>query len=68
MSNVVWSDAQKEFVRANADKLKDHQLAATLSKICDRKVTLYSVRQIRQRLGIKKKQGRGLCEIARKEN
>lgn len=64
MANIIWTDAQKEFIRANADKLKDWQLAAALSRICFRPVSLYSVRQVRQRLGIRKKQGRGLCEVA----
>jgi hypothetical protein len=65
MPNLVWTDAQKEFIRANADKLKDVELAVALSKICQRHVTLNSVRQTRQRLGIRKKQGRGICEISR---
>lgn len=63
VSNVVWTDAQKKFVLENAGRMKDADIAAKLSAVTGRKVTLYSVRICRQRLGVRKRQGRGLCEV-----
>lgn len=63
MANLVWTNAHKQFIADNAAHLKDWELAAALSRITGRVVTLYAVRQVRQRLGIRKRQGRGLCEV-----
>ena len=43
--------------------MKDRELAEKISEMSDRKVTLDAVRKVRQKLGIKKKQGRGICGI-----
>jgi hypothetical protein len=61
--NLVWSDAEKEFVAKNSHLLKDWELAAAIFRMTGRPVTEAAVRQTRQRLGIKKAQGRGRCEV-----
>lgn len=65
MANHVWTEPQKQFVRDNAARLKDWELAAALSRITGRTVTIHALRKCRQGLGIWKKQGRGLCEVVR---
>jgi hypothetical protein len=52
--NEVWSEAEKEFIRQNAGTMKDEELAATLSRVTGRAVTLDAVRHVRARMGIKK--------------
>lgn len=64
MSRQSWTEAEKRFIRENASRLKDHELAARLSQILGRPISMASVRQERQRMGIKKKHGRGVCEVA----
>ena len=59
--NKVWTEYEKEFIRVNADTMKDEELAERLQKISRRRITLNSVRKVRQLMGIKKKPGRGLC-------
>ena len=61
--NIKWSDAEKNFIRENAHKLKDSEIAADLTASSGRVVTLQSVRKMRQKLGIKKKSGRGVCGV-----
>lgn len=61
--NVVWTPAEKDFVARNAHLLKDWELAQALTRLTGRRVTPASARQARQRLGIKKAQGRGRCEV-----
>ena len=64
--NKVWTDYEKEFIRVNASTMKDEELAERLQQVSGRKVTLHSLRKVRQSLGIKKKPGRGICSIANK--
>lgn len=61
--NIKWTNEEKEFVRNNSNVLKDKDLAAELSKLAERDVKLETVRKLRQRMGIKKKQGRGICRV-----
>jgi len=61
--NKIWTDEEKDFVRDNASTMKDEDMAKELSKLANRTVTLQSVRKCRQKLGIKKKRGRGICGI-----
>lgn len=64
--NKVWTDYEKEFIRVNADTMKDAELADRLRAVSGRKITLNSLRKVRQSLGIKKKPGRGVCSIENK--
>jgi hypothetical protein len=59
----VWSEAEIDFIKANAAIMKDTDIALTLTRLTGRNVTLYAVRHIRQSLGIKKRMGRGVCEV-----
>ena len=43
--------------------MKDKDLAEKISEMAGRTVTLDAVRKVRQKLGIKKKRGRGICGI-----
>jgi len=61
--NVKWTEEDKTFVRENADSMKDQEIANTLSQRSGRVVSLQAVRKMRQKLGIKKKCGRGLCGL-----
>ena len=61
--NIKWTDEERQFIKDNAAFMKDKELAEKISEMSDRKVTLDAVRKVRQKLGIKKKQGRGICGI-----
>lgn len=53
MARYEYSKEDEEFIKKNAGVLKDEQIAAMLGK------TVAGVRKYRQRLGLKKKRGRG---------
>lgn len=61
--NRVWTEAEKNFVRANAGVMSDARLADRLSLLTGRTVTTNSVRHVRTRMGLTKKSGRGICEV-----
>ena len=64
--NKIWSDSEKNFIRANAATMKDRELAVKLSEMSGRNVTIQAVRKQRQKMGIQKAQGRGVCSLADK--
>jgi len=61
--NIKWSESDKNFVRENAHRMKDKDIAKILTEQTGRQVSLQAVRKMRQKLGVKKKSGRGICEI-----
>ena len=61
--NQVWSQAEKEFIKDAADRLTDEAGAIELSKVCGRIVTVNAWRKQRQKMGIKKNPGRGVCSV-----
>ncbi len=61
--NIKWTDAEKKYIRDNAHRLKDVELAEHISKSSGRHVSLQAVRKMRQKLGVKKQSGRGICKI-----
>lgn len=61
--NIKWTETEKDFIRANAANMKDKDLAEELTSIAGREVTLEAVRKVRQKLGIRKKSGRGICGL-----
>ena len=61
--NRVWSDEERNFIKNNAEQLKDLEIAQHLSKTCGRSVSLQAVRKQRQKMGISKKPGRGICAL-----
>ena len=52
-----WTDMEKAFLRKNSEKMKDEDMANHLRK------TLKAVREMRRRLGLVKKSGRGIVEL-----
>ena len=65
--NIKWSEDEKDFIRANAEIMKDSEMAAYLTAHVGRIVTLDAIRKVRQKLGITKKPGRGICGVVNKE-
>jgi hypothetical protein len=61
--NRVWSQAERDYIRANANEMKDKELAAKLTQMTGRNVSLQAVRKQRQKLGISKEPGRGKCGV-----
>lgn len=58
-----WTKYELEFIKNNAEKLKDKELAQELTKISGRVVTVAAVRKQRHTLKIKKEPGRGVSKI-----
>ena len=65
--NVKWSENEKNFIRDNAHRMKDQEIADALTEQSGRQVTLQAVRKMRQKLGVRKKAGRGICGLAERE-
>ena len=65
--NTVWSEEEREFVRQNSAILTDKEGSERLSKITGRNITLHSWRKQRQKLGVSKMPGRGVCKIREQE-
>lgn len=63
--NQVWSEMEREFIRNNASLITDKQGAEKLSQITGRRVTIHAWRKQRQKMGISKMPGRGICRIRR---
>ena len=61
--NQVWTPVEEQFIKHNAGLLTDEVGAAQLSKIVGREVTVSAWRKKRQQLGLRKKPGRGVCEL-----
>mgnify|MGYP003625245356 FL=1 len=61
--NIKWSEDEKDFIRANAAAMKDAEMADYLTAHAGRLVTLDAIRKVRQKLGITKKPGRGICGV-----
>ena len=61
--NRKWTEKDLQYIRENAENLKDRELATELSKASGRTVSLGAVRKMRQRLGIGKRSGRGVCGL-----
>ena len=61
--NQVWNDVERQFIRDNAGKITDEAGARLLSDIAGRAITIHSWRKQRQKLGLKKSPGRGVCKL-----
>jgi hypothetical protein len=61
--NKVWSESEKQFIRDSAKTLTDEAGAIELSKVCGRVITVNAWRKQRQKMGIKKNPGRGVCSV-----
>ncbi len=56
-----WSQEEITFVQDNAHKFTDRELARQLTDFSGREISFSYVRKLRQRLGLRKKPGRGVC-------
>lgn len=65
MANFVWQSNEITFLRENAHRLKDKDLAERLSAMSGRTISLNCIRKKRQRLGIRKAPGRGVLRIVK---
>lgn len=65
--NKLWTEHAKQFVRENCGTIKDEDLAKQLSGLLCRPVSIHSVRKVRQSMGIRKRHGRGICEVVKDE-
>lgn len=61
--NTTWTADAVDFVRQQAGVLTDAALAEALTKKFGRVVSKAAARQKRQSLRLKKKCGRGVCEL-----
>ena len=61
--NIKWTVEEKEFIKDNAGFMKDKELARELENKSGRSITVDALRKVRQKLGIKKKHGRGVCAV-----
>ena len=61
--NKVWNDAEKDYIRTHAASMKDRELAKKLTEMTGRHVTIQAVRKQRQKMGLVKAQGRGVCSL-----
>ena len=52
-----WTEIEKNYLRSNAAGMKDEEIANHLRK------SLKAVREMRRRLGLIKKSGRGVVEL-----
>lgn len=56
-----WSEENKQFLKSEAGKMKDQEIAAVLNR------SLKSVREMRRRMGLIKLCGRGRVELRAQE-
>jgi hypothetical protein len=56
--NKVWTELEKQYIRDNYNEMKDKELADNLSRLSRRPVSVFAVRKQRQKIGLKKAQGR----------
>ena len=61
--NQVWTEAERQFIKDSAGTLTDEAGAIELSKVCGRIITVNAWRKQRQKMGIKKNPGRGVCSV-----
>lgn len=52
-----WTEMEKSFLVENSSKMKDEEIATSLRK------TLKSIREMRRRMGLIKKSGRGIVAL-----
>lgn len=61
--NKKWSINEENYLKENVNTLTDEKIAEELTKRTGKTFTMLSVRKKRQKLGLKKAQGRGYCHI-----
>jgi len=61
--NEVWTSIEEQFIRDNAAVLTDQEGAIQLGQVMGRPISTYAFRKKRQKLGLKKAHGRGVCRL-----
>ena len=61
--NIKWTVEEKDFIKKNAAFMKDRDMAQQISNKSGRSITVDALRKVRQKLGIKKRHGRGVCAL-----
>jgi len=61
--NNVWTEKEKNFIRQNAQTMKDKDLLRELNTMTKRNVSMQALRKKRREMGIIKRCGRGICEV-----
>jgi len=64
--NRIWTSMEEKFILDNANQVTDKVGAAQLSDIVGRPISVYSWRKKRQKLGLTKAPGRGVCKLLKK--
>jgi hypothetical protein len=58
MNYRKWTDSDKEFIKNNAEKMNDTELASRLSEITSSKISIAMIRTQRRKAGLTKPRGR----------
>ncbi len=66
--NQIWTPMEEQFIKENADKVTDEIGAAQLSEIVGRLISVYAWRKKRQKLGLTKAPGRGVCKLVARQS
>ena len=61
--NRRWTEMDLQFIRENAGKMLDQELADWFTAKRGRPVSLLAIRKMRKKLGIFKAFGRGVCKV-----
>ena len=61
--NNIWTEDENKFVRRQSKHLTDEQMAVAFMGKFNRTMNKEQIRKHRQRLGIKKAGGRGVCMV-----
>ena len=64
--NKIWSELEKNYIKEQANNYTDKELAKKMTELFGRIITRDAVRKKRQELKIRKKNGRGICEVVEK--
>lgn len=63
MKRIKWTDQLKVAIIQNCDSMTDEELASHLGKLAKTEIKKDAVRKQRQKLGLRKANGRGRCEL-----
>ena len=61
--NRKWTESERRIIVQNAHRLTDNDIADRLTRSTGRSISVNAVRKTRQRLGIIKQSGRGICKL-----
>ena len=66
--NKIWTDKENKFIYQYSGHLTDKQMAIAFTGKFNRTMNVEQIRKQRQRLGIKKQHGRGVCVVKSMSN